>query len=352
MAESERSTEPRSGMDEAELDRLVERSLAATSQGNPPPAPPPRRRSWGWITAAIIGALLVGTLASPWVEQRLRALLPGDPLPEPAPVVIAAEPPSVDAAMGEFDARVQSLEASLAALATNAPTHGDSAGTAALEARIAALEAVINRYTASQGAVDQRLDAMTQAIATLSGGGEARAQRVEGFLLLTTVRRLMAAGRPLGPLLGPLGQRSALAEPEAVEALRAWSEAPVTRQSLTTRLDMPPADPAPSGNWLSRLSNRLGGLFDVRDARNAPRNAATQAARTAMEADALDAAIRAMAAQPPNADVNAWLVDARRLAAAESALERLDQLLLAAMLADFSQPAPAPAGDISAAPQQ
>ena len=338
-----RGTEARGTSEDAELDRLVARSLAASERGGRPSAPvAPARSIWPWLLLVALAALLIGLIASPWAEQRVRGAMPEALQGEPLPGLSAAEAERMRALNDRLDA----LEAR-STQADAKPDDSAAPAAAATDARIAALEAMLNRLAEADSNAARRIDGIVAGMAASSGESQLLVEQVRELLLLTAVRRMVDSGRMLGPLMGAVERRFALADPEAVAALSAWNSAPVTRQSLAARLELKAAAPlAPSG-WWDRMRNRLTGLVEVRESQ-LPVTEVAAKARAALLTNDLDGAIRTLAPAATTTESRLWLQDARRLAAADMALLRLEQGMTTAIAAAALPVAPAAAPALAA----
>lgn len=338
---------------EAALDLLVARSLAASERGSRDAVQPlaPARSPWLWIALAIVLALLLGMLANPWFERQLRGVMP-DALQDQLPKAQLADEERIRA----MQARIDALEAG--ALARPAPPEPGAAAPSAApgpeavdrpapsDARLAAVEAALDRLAAADVGTAERLDRLAADLAAATGGSRQLIDGVRELLLLSATRRLFDSGRTLGPLVPALEQRFALADPDAVAALSAWNSAPVTRQSLATRLAARADEAAPADGWWARVGARLASLVAVRPPDAVPARSLAQA-RAALSAGDLDAARAEMAAAPATIEGKSWLADARRLADAEIALARLEQAAASSVAtvatAPPQSPSPAPA---------
>ncbi|MFN7177620.1 MAG: hypothetical protein ACK4MX_12125, partial [Thermaurantiacus sp.] len=183
----------------------------------------------------------------------------------------------------------------------------------------------------------QRLADLAQAVELANGGGlsASMAVRAHEALLLGVVRRRLDRGTPLGPVEAPLARQFALRDPEAVTALLAWSRAPVGVSTLRVRLSEIAAGPdfagteTDSGTWGAQVREWIASLVEVR---RAPGEGAVRptlpVAKEALAERDLARAIAQIERAPAGPRIAAWLADARRLAAAEAALDRLELLVL------------------------
>ena len=248
-----------------------------------------RRGSWRTIALTVLGAFLVGALAV-WL------LLRSDALAVPELVSLKGE------------------EA--------VPT------TASADAAMAEVE----EFVAQEDGLDQRIAEMEQRLARLdvqANAAAGNAARAEGLLVAFAARRAIERGDRLGYLAEQLQMRFGVAEPEAVQAVLAVERDSVTLDQLLAGLDgLAPQLGQGSANegtfaWISR---ELGQLFVVRR-EGAPSPAPErrlERARWFLESGRTDAAI-AEVSNLPNADRAAsWVADARRYAAAQHGLERIE----------------------------
>jgi hypothetical protein len=197
-------------------------------------------------------------------------------------------------------------------------------------ARIARLEAMDSELV-------QRLAELSQAVELVNGGGlsASMAVRAHEALLLGVVRRRLDRGTPLGPVEAPLARQFALRDPEAVTALLAWSRAPVGVSTLRLRLSEIAAGPdfvggeMRNGTWGSQVREWLSSLVEIRRSpgEGAVRPTLPDAKEALAERD-LARAIAQIERAPAGPRISAWLADARRLAAAEAALDRLELMVL------------------------
>jgi hypothetical protein len=289
----------------------------------------PRRARWPWVVAgaAAIGALAL--VATPWVGAQLRTAMPAALPP--------ADVPAPDPRLAALEGRVRALE--LAAGAAE-PGPADLAPApsvdAALESRLAALEARATALQSTDGAVDSRLGQMALEVARVSGLAAAGDRQVRDLFLLAVARRLVEQGQPLGRVELLLAERFQATDTPAIEALGAWSRVPQTRATLAARLETLARNDGPAaaagGDWWARLKARLSGLVTVRGngaAAASPDPGALPAARQALAAGDLEAALARMAQASASPARDQWLLDARVLLAAEAALDRLEGALLA-----------------------
>ena len=216
-----------------------------------------------------------------------------------------------------------------AAPATDAPgTAGGASAAIAAPGQEAELEEM---------ALDQRVAAMEQRLATLDLQTQAaagNAARAEGLLVTFATRRAIERGAELGVLADQLRLRFGDAQPNAVRTVIAASRSPVTLDQLLARLDgLAPelAEAPPSEGAISWLSRELGELFVVRreDSPSPEPRRRLERARLFLESGRADAAVAEVRNLPNAAGAADWIADATRYAQAQEALEILE---LAAIL--------------------
>lgn len=304
------------------------------------PARQPRRNIWPWLIAGLLASFTIGILGSPWIEAEVRSQLPE----------------AVQPAATAHRAELQALEARIARLESRpAP----KAGAAAPAERIAALEAA----TAARQSADSQLSTQLQALATdldrVSDQATAGDERIRDLFLLTVMRRMVEAGRPLTQIEDTVSARFRPRDSAAVEALAAWSREPQTRRTLAARLPElgeagAQADEQAAGGWWERLKASLSSLITVQKpaGEQAPGSLeVVRAAYAALREDDLERAISEMASGPQSAATGQWVRDARLLLGAEVALDRLDSLALAATIPAV-EPAPPPVAAVTPPPTQ
>lgn len=320
-----------------DLDRLAARSHSVRRATAPSRT---ARSPWPWLFGVVLLALLLGMIASPWFERQVRSHLPTALQPEQTPEQRVARDPRVDALIS----RVERLEAQPQGVS------GGLAGAAALDpvapmaARIAALEAQAAAFQATDANIAARLEQLAIDLQRTSGAAEAGDRQVRDLFMVSVARRMVEAGRPLGPVLAALSARLSAQDAAAIDSLSVWSNVPQTRQTLAARLDamakradMRPAK-AETPGFFGRLMERLSGLITVRDASgDAPLvTDLLAAAQDALAGGDVALAAARLETLPPSSTRDQWLGDARALIAAEAALDRLEAMLLDAASADAS----------------
>lgn len=317
------------------LDRLAARSIAASerTQGR---APPPAKRSllpWVLTTGAV--AFSLGMIANPWFEASVRSRLPGQ-LQDPVAAINTAD----EARLKALEGRVATLEAqpTEAQPAKAQMLPAPLAGTVpdGLGARLSTLEKEVARLAEADLGVGARID----LLAATAGNSIAGQNQIKELFLLSAARRFVEVGRPFGAYERVLTQSFSGRDPAATDALAAWSSAPHSRDSLLARLREPDAvepavsPPAETG-WWDRLVARLSGVVKVRSEDALASDPQTrQKAESALASGDLGLAIATFDLLPPSRTRDLWLADARRLMAAEQALDSLETQLLAVPPAD------------------
>ncbi len=199
----------------------------------------------------------------------------------------------------------------------------------AIEKRLRQLEeadAAFARQAAELAAVLAALDGTSTDLPAL-------AARMREGLLLEVTRRRLGRGIPLGDLEPKLARSYALRDPEAMVALMAWSREPVAPADLARRLAAlrdapePLAVPGPDAPVIERLRSWFGSLVRVRRAAAAS-PARLDAAIDAVQTGDIARAVGLLEPAAGDGRVQRWLADARRVAAAEAALERLELRLI------------------------
>lgn len=303
--------------------------------------PSGRWRAGAWVLL-LLGLLAAAVALVPGWRARLP-LAPAAPSAD-APAAVRPAPSEAEA----LAARVAALEARLAegAATSAARPVAETAITPALApllARLEALEAEARRLAEAEAATAGRVSALAADLASAgvtSGAVAAATAEARDIFTVLAVRRLVERGRPLGAFDPLLRRQFETREPSAVAALLAWSRAPLGRAALAARLEAldsagPDSQPGGAGHpdretgFWSRLWRGLTGLVEVRSARE-PISPPLARARARLAEGDLPAAIALVAAEPESPERAAWLEDARRLLAAEDALDRLDLLVVQA----------------------
>ena len=302
----------------------------------------PARYAWPWLLVALLLALLLGLLASPWAERRLRAHLP-------VAMQETAATQAPDPRIAALEQRVRRLEQTPPPVLAGA-VEGAGASVQAIQPlreRMAALESQASNLVASDSGLSSRLEQLAQEIQRVGGNAQAADQQMRELFLLSVARRMVAAGRSLSPLTDVLERSYGQQYGPAVQALTAWSANPGNRATLAMRLDNLPLDAAqaaPTGSWWERLRARFAGLVSVRGERAVTQPGATElraTARAELAEGDLPAAIRTVEKLPATSARDAWLADARLLAGAEQALDMLEESAIGRTI-DTAAAIPAP----------
>lgn len=203
----------------------------------------------------------------------------------------------------------------------------------------AAAEAVdavqkVERVAEAQGGFDQRLAAMEQRLARLDLQAQAasgNAARAEGLLIAFATRRAIERGAPLGYLADQLRLRFGDARPNAVRTIIEAARDPVTLDQLMARLERLSPElvsaPKSEGFW-TRTQRELDNLFIIRRETSpspAPRRR-LERAKLFLESGRVEAAVAEVKNMPGAAagDVQEWVQDAERYAAAQAALDLVE----------------------------
>ncbi len=310
-----------------------------------------------WLLAAAGVSFSIGVLGSPWLERQVRGHLP-PALRAPEQALSGPDIKALEQKLAQLESRVQDAPAMALETAVAAGSAADALTT--LESRIAQLESrtgTLAGQLAEQGAGhDDRWQSLSRDIARLEAEAGAEDRDLRAFFLLSLARRAVEAGRPLGPLEPLLSARFAPVADTALADLTNWSSLPQTHGSLATRLAQmaePPAAEEPGrvtgeaagAGWWENFLGRLRTLVKVRPsgdealATGAGDPRALAEAQAELEKGDLVRAINAIERAPRNEARDLWIVDARRLAAAEAALDRLESLALGDAMAALSRPA-------------
>jgi hypothetical protein len=218
-----------------------------------------------------------------------------------------------------------------------APAASNPAGT--LPAPSPALAAVA-------GGMDQRIVALEQRLTRLdlqAAATEGNTARAEALLVALATRRAIERGAPLGYLESQLKLRFGDAQGNAVTALIANAQRPVTVDRLASDLDVLAPDllgtPKNEGGW-QRFTRELSGLFVIRrgDAVSAQPDLRLDHARLMLRSGQADTAITEVESLPGATVAADWLIAARRYAASQRALDLIETsaLLEPAKLKDAS----------------
>jgi uncharacterized coiled-coil protein SlyX len=240
----------------------------------------------GLVRGAVV-LFLMAAAALVWFFWRER--------PETAPAPFPAQPAAVLPVAASPNGAITPFSLSVA-----------EARMAALEARLAEAE----RRAAS---------------------AKADASRAERLLILTSVRRAVDQGLPLGYLEGLLQMQFGTAAPSDVALIITGARQPVTLAQLNQGLAEAQLSLAsPQGNLMDSVMQGLQGLVVVRRT-DAPSEAPAHKfarATQAMAQERVDLAIREVATMPGAVKARGWLNQARRYVAIRAALSRLEAAAL------------------------
>ncbi len=199
-----------------------------------------------------------------------------------------------------------------------------------VEARRAVL--AVEEVALQQGGIDQRVAAMEQRLTRLDLQAQAaagNASRAEGLLIAFAARRAIERGAPLGYLTDQLRLRFGDALPNAVDAVQAAGEDPVTIDRLLATLEglAPVLTQQPAGEGvLPTISRELSQLFVIRteDTPSPRPQSRLQRARLFLESGRVEAAMAEVGNLPNAGEARGWLGDADRYARAMRGLELLE----------------------------
>jgi hypothetical protein len=191
----------------------------------------------------------------------------------------------------------------------------------------------VAKVAQQQGGLENRVVAMEQRLTQLDLQAQAasgNAARAEGLLIAFASRRAIERGDPLGYLGDQLKLRFGDAHPNAVKAVLDEAERPVTVDQLKDALDgLAPrlVDETQEGISWTWFKREVSELFIVRSAETpspAPENRLARARRR-LDAGQVETAIGEVRMLPgaPTA-AQQWIADAERYAAAEHALDTLE----------------------------
>jgi hypothetical protein len=263
----------------------------------------------------LAGGLFVftaGMIANPWFERSVRGQLPFGkvetavtaPVSTPAPIVAVDTPPGAVPA-GERLARTEAkIETSSEQLARDAER--------------------IDRLTSEVAALSARVAAETGRSEAASVTAIAAADRAQGMIAVLLARQALEAGRRLNGIEPVLRQSFEARYPQAVNAVAALGNAPVTVATL--RRDFVTLSPPTNGaglDWWQSLTAAVRSVVTrPGDAPQAPRDAAA-AALARGDVAAASNQLRRLP-EPRPASVSAWLASADRWQAGMAALTTLE----------------------------
>ncbi|KPL68207.1 hypothetical protein SZ64_08775 [Erythrobacter sp. SG61-1L] len=270
----------------------------------------PERRGSGLLIGAVLASFLVGVAGTGYIAWKGGLdFLPGTgeavqetPAPLDRQPLLASEP-SPSASASESKAAAQAVEK----VEQVAQQQGG------IEARVVAME--------------QRLDQLSLQAQSVAGN----AARSEALLVAFASRRSIERGQPLGSLADQLKLRFGDAHPNAVRTVIEAAKSPVTLDQLVARLDgLAPeltTSSSPELSW-GRLKREFAELFVIRhEATPSPQPVKRmERAHLFMESGRVAAAAAEVSNLPgaDSPDALRWIADARRYAAAQDALDRLE----------------------------
>jgi hypothetical protein len=303
-----------SPFDRGEIDRAsldATERLRARLAGRPvTPAPAPRRSVLPWVLAGGLFVFTAGMIANPWFERSVRGQLPFGKVETVATVPVTTAAPAVDAPAaaipaGERLARTEAkIETSTEQLARDAER--------------------IDRLTSEVAALSARVAAETGRSEAASLTAIAAADRAQGMIAVLLARQALEAGRRLNGIEPVLRQSFETRYPQAVNAVSALGNAPVTLATL--RRDFmglnPPSNGAGLDWWQSLTAAVRSVVTRPGDAPQAPREAAAAALARGDVAAAANQLRRLP--EPRPVAVSAWLAAADRWQAGMAALTTLE----------------------------
>lgn len=198
--------------------------------------------------------------------------------------------------------------------------------------------------------IENRLTRINADAAAASGN----ATRAEGLLIAFASRRAIESGAPLGYLADQLRLRFGASQPQAVTAVLAASQSPVTLESLQAGLQSLDSilltGNRDAGVWAT-LNKELSELFVLRKD-GAPSTAPTQRllrAHTMVESGNIEGAVAEVSAMPGASAATNWLAKARRYNQTRKALDLLERSAIVAPAAETIAPVASPIGSPEAA---
>ena len=236
-----------SPFDRGEIDRA---SLDATERlrtrlsGRPmTPVPAPRRSVLPWLLAGSLFVFTAGMIANPWFERSVRGQLPFGKIESPVTAPIASTPAAAPVMVangvmpaGERLARTEArIETSAEQLARDAER--------------------IDRLSSEVAALSARVAAETGRSEAASVTAIAAADRAQGMIAVLLARQALEAGRRLNGMEPVLRQSFEARYPQAINAVSALGNAPVTLATL--RRDFIGLNPTPANaglDWWQSLT--------------------------------------------------------------------------------------------------
>ncbi len=332
-------------------------------QQNGPTGNEPRGGSrMAWAISLFLAIFIVGLLGSPWLEAQLRGALPGfNALP--------GSPARLDDRQDAADRRIRALEQQMAALKA-APKANAGVAAAADSTELARLEERLANLGTLRTQDDQRIDYLTAEVARVAtrvdetqrntnasiAAAASGAERAQAVLLITTVRRALETGQPLGALEASLRQTFDTAPPATLDAVQRLAQTPASLPLLQQQLTrLAPAlavqtdsNSSQTGLW-AQMQSALSDMVVLRrsDTTRAPDTASLLTrAEGRLERGDVAGAITVVRQMPIAVQRRAgnWLAAAQRHVAGMKALADLEQIALAP-----AAPAIAPRADASVA---
>jgi len=212
------------------------------------------------------------------------------------------------------------------------PAAGETAAQEQANTNAAAAVQAVEIVAGQQGGIEARVTAMEQRLTALDIQAQAaygNAARAEALLVAFATRRAIERGTSLDYLEEQIKVRFEDGFPNAVAAVLAAAENPVTLDRLRAQLDgLAPAllaDPQAESAW-AWFKREIGGLFVIRK-QSTPSPAPTrrlERARIFLETGQIENAIAEVRQMPGADQAGQWLADADRYAAALRALDRLE----------------------------
>ena len=290
----------RGEIDRASLD-ATER-LRARLSGRPAAPPPVRRSALPWVLAGALFVFTAGMIANPWFERSIRTRLSFSttgitPAAAVAPAPVPAIVPPTAAPAAERLARAEAqVESSADQLERDAER--------------------IDTLTRDVAAIGARVDTETERTEAASAAATAAADRAQGMIAILLARDAIVAGRRLNGVEAVLSQSFEARYPQAVAAVAALGNAPVTLPALQRDFArLRPIKPGAGLDWWQTLTRSVRAAAAAHDA------AAAALARGDIAAAANH--LRRLA-EPRSAAVAGWLASADRLQAGMAALTTLE----------------------------
>jgi hypothetical protein len=223
-------------------------------------------------------------------------------------------------------------DSALVELASPSPDPSQAAANAEATTNAAAAVHAVEIVAGQQGGIEARVTSMEQRLTTLGIQAQAaygNASRAEALLVAFATRRAIERGTSLDYLEEQIKVRFEDGFPNAVAAVLAAAEQPVTLDKLRARLDgLAPqllADPQQESNW-EWFKREIAELFVIRK-QSTPSPAPArrlERARLFLETGQIENAIGEIRNMPGADEAQQWLADADRYAAALRALDRLE----------------------------